>query len=314
MVLDGLPPQMSVDLEDLHLFMKRRAPGQLLGVTSRKEDDRPQIISGVFEGKTTGAPLTVIVPNTNVRSQDYDQLKGFYRPGHADRTTLQKYGIRDHRGGGRSSGRETVARVIGGYFAQRILPSSMKVRSFINKLGPFSEKIQNFSHLETMNFGPYSFLKGDDVTSKKIESFLVDCKERGESVGGEITTVAFNPMPGLGEPVFDKLKADLAKGILSIGACTSFSYGLGESFADIRGSEMSSHTNAFGGMEGGMTNGGPLIFKCTFRPTSTVGKKAREGRHDPCVLPRAVVVVESMASFVLADHYLRQLAYQGFVK
>lgn len=302
-VIDGMPPGVLYNENDLQAELDRRAPGRLKGTTSRVEADKVEILSGVFEGKTLGTPLTVIVRNTNQKSGDYDGLKDNYRPGHADKTTEAKYGIRDHRGGGRSSGRETVARVIGGYFAGLML-KKVTVRAWVSKLGPFE-----FTGLPkaAADFGPYSF--PDLEKNKEIENYLVDLKQNGESRGGTVRVLVDNCPIGLGEPAFDKLKADLAKGLISIGACFSFSFGLGEEMADHDGSFVSSDTNNFGGIEGGISNGNRILMKLTFKPTSTIGDKAKEGRHDPCIIPRAIPVVESMVKLVLADHLLRQNAY-----
>lgn len=303
-VLDGVPPGLKVSLDELQAALDRRAPGKVEGTTARREDDKAEILSGVFEGKTLGSPIAVIVRNTNQRSGDYDKLKDEYRPGHADKTTMAKFGIRDHRGGGRSSGRETLARVIGGYFASLVVPS-IAVRGFISKMGPFE-----FSDLpEDLNssFGPYNF--PDPAATTKIKDYLLELKAKGESIGGKARVVVHGAPAGLGEPAFDKLKADLAKALMSIGAVTSFSFGLGEEMANLPGSIVSGDSASFGGIEGGMSNGELIVLNVTFKPTSTIGEKAKEGRHDPCIIPRAIPVLEAMVTFVLADHYLRQQAY-----
>ena len=304
-IVDGVPPGLDFSLSALQGELDRRAPGKHRGTTSRKEPDTAEVLSGVFQDKTLGTPIAVIVRNTNQRSEDYDKLKEDYRPGHADKTTQAKYGIRDHRGGGRASGRETLARVIGGYFASMVIPK-VAVRAFISKMGPFvmTEKIP--SDLSA-DFGPYSF--PDSSQWEEIEKYLVGLKTKGESVGGKVTIIVDHCPIGLGEPSFDKLKADFSKALLSIGACVSFSYGLGESMADLMGSEVSKSSANFGGMEGGISNGERMFMQVTFKPTSTVGDKAKKGRHDPCIVPRAIPVVESMIKLVLADHFLRQNAY-----
>ncbi len=304
-VIDGVPPGMDYSLEDLQHELDRRAPGRLKGATARKEPDRAEILSGVFEGKTLGTPIAVIVKNTNQRSADYDKLKENYRPGHADKTTEAKYGIRDHRGGGRSSGRETVARVIGGYFSGLLL-KDVTIRAWISKVGPFEyNDVPDLSG----DFGSYSF--PDTSKTDEIEKYLVGLKKDGESRGGQVRIAIDNCPIGLGEPSFDKLKADMAKALVSIGACFSFSFGLGEEMADHNGSFVSSNTDNFGGIEGGISNGNRIMMKITFKPTSTIGDKAKEGRHDPCIIPRAIPVVEGMVKLVLADHYLRQNAYKN---
>ena len=304
-VVDGVPPGLPFSLEKLQFELDRRAPGKVKGTTSRKEPDVAEVLSGIFEDKTLGTPIAVIVRNTNQRSQDYDKLKSETRPGHADQTTLDKYGVRDHRGGGRSSGRETLARVIAGYFAGLII-QNITVKAYVAELGPFlfSEKLQDL----TADLGPYSF--PDQSKTKEIESYLVNLKKTGESVGGRICIQVENCPKGLGEPSFDKLKADLAKALMSIGAVVSFSYGLGEKFAKISGKEASETKLNFGGIEGGISNGDPIFLTVTLKPTSTIGDKAKSGRHDPCILPRAIPVIESMVKAVLADHQLRQNAYR----
>ncbi|AUO00236.1 chorismate synthase [Bacteriovorax stolpii] len=304
-VIDGVPAGLSVSLEDLQRELDRRAPGKIAGTTSRNEDDKAVILSGVFEGKTLGTPIAVIVHNTNQKSADYDKLKEEHRPGHADKTTMMKYGIRDHRGGGRSSGRETLSRVVAGYFAGLVLPQ-VKVKAYVSLLGPFEHKeiLKDLS----ADLSPYSF--PDTKRNDEIKKYLEDLKAQGESVGGRVRIVVENSPVGLGEPAFDKLKADFAKALLSIGAVVSFSYGLGEEMAQMKGSAVSNTANAFGGMEGGISNGEKMVMTITFKPTSTVGDKAKEGRHDPCIIPRAIPVVEAMVKVVLADHFLRQNAYQ----
>lgn len=304
-VIDGMPSGVVINEDDLQTDLDRRAPGKVAGTTSRKEADKANIISGIFEGKTTGAPICVLVENTNQRSQDYDKLKNEHRPGHADRTYELKYGHRDHRGGGRSSGRETLSRVIAGYFASLII-KDISVRALITKLGPFS--VESMPSDLTRNFGDYSF--ADPSKSEEIKDYLLDLKSKGDSVGGRISIAIDHCPAGLGEPAFDKLKAEFAKALLSIGACVSFSFGLGEKMADMLGSEVSSESSNFGGIEGGISNGQRISLEVTFKPTSTIGEKAKEGRHDPCILPRAIPVVEAMVKVVLADHYLRQNAYQ----
>lgn len=305
-VIDGVPAGLDFILEDLQKELDRRAPGKIKGTTSRTEADLAQVLSGTYEGKTLGSPIAVIVKNTNQKSDDYKKLEKQFRPGHADQTTLHKYGIRDHRGGGRSSGRETLSRVIGGYFAGLILPS-IKVRGVATQIGPF--KASKFIPENLPNeLGPYSY--PDPDMDNTIEKFLLEQKVKGDSVGGKVSIYINNCPVGLGEPAFDKLKADFAKGLLSIGGLVSFSFGLGEEMADLPGSYVSQSSSNFGGIEGGISNGETIILNCTFKPTSTVGEKAREGRHDPCIVPRAIPVVEAMVRFVLADHFLRQRAYQ----
>ncbi len=287
-VVDGLPGGLDVRPEELQAALDRRKPGQA-GTTTRQEGDKAEILSGVFAGKTLGTPICVIVRNENQRSADYDSLKNSFRVGHADRTTLEKYGVRDHRGGGRSSGRETLARVIGGYFASLVLPDLK-----------FSIDILQLGELANIAF---------PLAPESVD-YLKRLQSAGESVGGRVQIRVQGVPRSLGEPVFDKLKADLAKALLSIGGITSFSYGIGEEFAIRSGSECAQHVEYFGGMEGGISNGEELVITFTVKPTSTVGEQAKQGRHDPSIVPRVIPVVEAMIKLVLADHLLRNKIYE----
>ncbi len=307
-VIDGMPGGLTVDMEALKSELRRRAPGQHAVHTGRKEEDLPEIVSGVFENKTLGTPITVLVRNTNQRSQDYDQLKDSYRPGHADKTTLDKFGIRDHRGGGRASGRETVSRVIAGYFAGLILPET-SFYAYIEQVGNF--KLSNAPADHSFDRGEINI--PDKKMSDEVVTFLKRCKDTGESAGGTVTLSIKAAPASLGEPVFDKLKADFAKAMISLPACVGFSIGEGWNFAHKPGSEISKDRKNFGGMEGGISNGDDILLKMVFKAPSTVGEKALNGRHDPCILPRVVPVVEAMAKIVMADHYLRQAAYSTFL-
>lgn len=300
-VIDGMPSQVQINEADLQKLLDQRRPGRLKGTTSRNERDEFEILSGIYEGKTLGSPISIIIRNTNQKSSDYDKLKNETRVGHADQTTLDKFGIRDHRGGGRSSGRETIARVIGGYFASLILPD-VEVYSYISKLGPFESK----SRPDKLN--DYSL--DHKIKNEEIENYLLKLKDSGDSIGGVITTVIKNVACGLGEPAFDKLKADLSKSMLSIGACVGFLMGEDVDFSKTSGIEASKNPHYFGGIEGGISNGQEISFRTIFKPTSTVEEKAKEGRHDPCILPRAIYVVNAMAIITLTDHFLRQNAYK----
>jgi chorismate synthase len=305
-IIDGMPAGLKVNIEELKKELKRRAPGQHAVHTSRKEEDLPEILSGVFEDKTLGTPITVLVRNTNQKSSDYDALKDNYRPGHADKTTMMKYGFRDHRGGGRASGRETLARVIGGYFAGLIIPK-ISFYAYIEEVGHFklTSKPDHTTDRGEINIP-------EKKLSDEVVSFLAECKTSGESAGGVVTLSILNSPGGLGEPVFDKLKADFAKAMLSLPACIGFSVSSGFDLAKLPGSQMSADSKNFGGMEGGISNGEEIILKMAFKAPSTIGEKAKAGRHDPCILPRVVPVVEAMAKIVMADHYLRQKAYDSF--
>lgn len=301
-IIDGMPSNIEINIDELQQFVDRRRPGRLKVSTTRSEADKVQILSGVFEDVTLGTPISVIVKNTNQQSSDYDDLKGQYRPGHADQTTLYKYGVRDHRGGGRSSGRETVSRVIAGYFASLILP---KVE--------VSTQITQIAQHKFQENEPQKSLLGlaDSSKDTEIEKLLLDYKANGESCGGSVLCTIKGAARGLGEPVFDKLKADLSKAIMSIGSCMGITFGLGADFAHKLGSEISTNSSNFAGIEGGISNGEDIYFTAIFKAPSTIGDKAREGRHDPCILPRVLPVIESMAMVTLADHYLRQKAYQA---
>ncbi len=307
-VIDGMPAGVTINIDNLKAELKRRAPGQHEVHTGRKEEDLPEILSGVFENKTLGTPITVIVRNTNQQSQDYAALKDSYRPGHADETTMKKFGIRDHRGGGRASGRETLARVIAGYFAGLIL-TKVSFYAYIEQVAHF--KISTTPQDHNVDRGEINI--PDPQMTKEVISFLRDCKIKGESAGGIVHLSVLGAPAALGEPVFDKLKADLAKAMLSLPACVGFTLGEGLNFAHKLGSEISQDKKNFGGMEGGISNGEEINLKLIFKAPSTVGKKAQDGRHDPCILPRVIPVVEAMAKVVMADHFLRQSAYSAFL-
>jgi chorismate synthase len=306
-VIDGVPAGLTVNIDDLKKELKRRAPGQHAVHTSRKEEDHPEILSGVFQDKTLGTPISVIVKNTNQRSEDYDGLKDLYRPGHADRTTIMKYGFRDHRGGGRSSGRETLARVIGGYFAGLIIPN-VSFFAYIEEVAHFKLGVRPIDH--SVDRGEINI--PDKKLSDEVIKYLAECKINGESAGGVVTLSILNSPTGLGEPVFDKLKADFAKAMLSIPACIGFSIASAFDTAKLPGSVMSSDSKNFGGMEGGISNGEEIMLRMAFKAPSTIGEKAKQGRHDPCILPRVIPVVEAMAKVVMADHFLRQSSYDSF--
>jgi chorismate synthase len=303
-IVDGVPPGLNFSIEDLANELKKRAPGQLLGTTARKEEDTPEVLSGIFEGKTLGTPICVIVRNTNQRSQDYEKIKDDYRPGHADKTYIEKFGIRDHRGGGRSSGRETLSRVIGGYFASLVIPT-INFEAKISQMGKLivpAESLEN----DVNEYGISHFSK------EEVESYLLNLKKTGDSCGGQVFLKITNCPSGLGEPAFEKLKSDLSKAMMSIGAVVGVSLGAGLSFIQKTGAEISKDPKNFGGIEGGISNGDEIKLSILVKPTSTVGDKAKEGRHDPCILPRILPVICSMAKLVVADHFLRQSAYDSW--
>ncbi|OGJ62065.1 chorismate synthase [Candidatus Peribacteria bacterium RIFCSPLOWO2_01_FULL_51_18] len=302
-VIDGCPAGITLSEKDLIPELKRRSPGQSAVTTARKEEDLPRILSGTFEGKTTGMPIAIIVENKNQRPQDYSALKNAFRPGHADEVYDSKYGHRDFRGGGRSSGRETVARVIAGVVARKVLPDNVLITGHAKVIGS----------IEAKKFDPKIIEKNpvrsaDAEAAKKMEALILDLKARGESVGGLIEIRVKHPPENLGDPVFGKIKARLADAFLSIGAVAGFSYGAGFSVAGMNGHDYVSATENFGGILGGITTGEDLILHAAVKPPSSVGKIALEGRHDPCIVPRVIPVLEAMTAIVLADCYLLQKA------
>lgn len=298
-VIDGLPSKLPFNQEALENFLGRRAPGKHISATKRTEPDKPIVLSGIFENKTLGTPVTIIIKNTNQKSSDYEKIKNNPRPGHADQTTLDKFDFKDHRGGGRASGRETVARVIAGYFAKLVLPKEIQIKSFISQIGEYHYPIKNSDN-------PFGYFHTPENKEDLLTNYLLNLREQGDSCGGEITLLIDHIPVGLGDPVFKKLKATLASAMLSIGSCISFELGSGKELIQKLGSEISNNRENFGGIEGGISNGQTLKIKMGFKAPSTIGDNAKEGRHDPCILPRALVVVESMALIVLADHYLKQ--------
>jgi chorismate synthase len=302
-VIDGMPSKILFNPEKLKADLKKRSPGNHPALSPRQEDDEYEILSGLFENQTLGTPISVIVRNKNQKSDDYEWAKTENRPGHADKTYQQKYGIRDYRGGGRASGRETVSRVIAGHFASLIIPQ-IKFKAAIIQLGPY-EFHHNFlnSQLGALNLS-------DSNSENEITNYLLNLKAQGESCGGAIRLYIENVPAGLGEPVFDKLKADLAKAMMSIGGVIGFT--LGNAFLNTKklGSELSQNTQNFSGIEGGISNGEIIVCDIFMKAPSTIGDKAKNGRHDPCLLPRAVSVIEAMAKIVIADHFLRHKIYK----
>lgn len=304
-VIDGCPAGITLSESDLIPDLARRRPGQSAITTARKEEDAPRIVSGVFEGKTTGMPITVLIENTNQRSADYDALKNTFRPGHADQTYTEKYGHRDHRGGGRSSGRETVSRVIAGAIARKILPKDMRIIGHTVKVGPIEAKAFKPETIEQN-----AVRCADPVAAKKMEAYIKELKEEGNSTGGLIQITIQNPPPSLGDPVFDKLKSRFANAVMSIGAVTGFSYGAGFKTAEMKGQDYITDKKNFGGLLGGISTGDDIVLTVSVKPSTSVGKIAKEGRHDPCIVPRVIPVVEAMITIVMADSYLMHKAYQ----
>ena len=327
-IIDGCPPGISIDFDAIQMEMSRRKPGQSAIVTQRKEPDDVQFLSGIFEGKTTGTPIGFIIPNTNQKSDDYSHIKNNYRPSHADYVYEKKYGIRDYRGGGRSSARETASRVVAGAVAKQML-SEIKINAYVSSVGPiFLEK--SYHELDFSNIENNPVRCPDSETAVVMEDYIRDIRKQGDTVGGIVTCVIQNVPLGLGEPVFDKLHAELGKAMLSINAVKGFEFGSGFEGSQMKGSEHndlfnangSTRTNLSGGIQGGISNGMDIYFRVAFKPVATIMQKQEsldntgaitemtgKGRHDPCVVPRAVPIVEAMAAIVLADFYLINKTY-----
>ncbi|MEO0481249.1 MAG: chorismate synthase [Planctomycetota bacterium] len=302
-VLDGCPAGIPLSVEDLLPELARRRPGQSQVTTARSEADEPEIVSGVFEGQTTGMPITVLVRNTSQRSKDYEHLRENFRPGHADETWAGKFGHRDHRGGGRSSGRETVARVIAGVVARKLLPAETSIRAHALQIGPHRAEAFDADEIERN-----SVRCADANVATAMEKFVLELKEQHDSTGGLIEVRIEAPPPHLGEPVFGKLKARLADAFLSIGAVTGFGYGCGFETATMRGTEYISQRQNFGGLLGGISTGEPMRLLASIKPTTSIGEVAKKGRHDPCIVPRVIPVLEAMTACVLADALLEHRA------
>ena len=329
-IIDGCPAGLRLDLESIRREIDRRKPGQSSITTTRKEDDSFEILSGVFEGKTTGAPIAFLIRNLDYKPSDYENIKDVFRPSHADFTYLRKYGLRDHRGGGRSSARETVSRVFGGAIAKQLLALyGIKINAFVSQVGKIKIE-KNIFDLD-LSLTENSIVRCPDIDiSEKMIRYIEEIKASGDSAGGIVQCIISKPITGLGEPVFDKLHADLGKAMLSINAAHGFDYGSGFDSVTMKGSEHNdlfnkskdgsviTSTNLSGGVQGGISNGMDIYFRVAFKPVSTIMKdqstvnekgetvimKAK-GRHDPCVVPRAVPIVEAMAALVIADHLLR---------
>lgn len=316
-VIDGCPAGIKFDLNMLNAELKRRRPGQQTAsganiVTSRNENDEPQVLSGVFEGKTLGTPIAILVRNEDVRSQDYAEIKNSPRAGHADDVWKNKFGHSDPRGGGRSSGRETVARVMAGAVARMLLREvapEMQILGFAEQIGPYqlTEKEIEAACEKKVSQPQVDLFSArfPGEQSKNVEKLLLDAKEKGLSYGGLARVCVFNMPQNLGQPVFHKLKADLAAAVMSVGATAGFE--IGDGFASIKeeGSEFHRRSQSpYGGIRGGISTGETLQMRIAFKPTSSVLDVAKQGRHDPCILPRAIPVIEAMIACVLADHLL----------
>jgi chorismate synthase len=344
-IIDGVPPGIALSVEDLLVDLNRRRPGQSRIVTQRDEPDVPEILSGVFEGRTTGTSLAILVGNRDQRSQDYSEIQEKYRPGHADFTFDAKYGVRDYRGGGRSSARETTVRVAAGVVAKKIIHTAFggSVVGYVVQIGDVRAQIADpaavtLAQVETLPNGEPNLVRCPDPdAAEKMIAVIDQVRKAGDSIGGAAEIVATGIPAGLGEPVFDKIKADLAKALFSLPAVLGVEYGVGFGCVTMRGSEhndvlipqptnsastgrpaITTRTNRHGGMLGGITSGLPIVLRAAVKPTSslpleqeTVTRQGEpttistKGRHDPCLLPRFVPMAEAMVAIVLADHWLR---------
>lgn len=331
-IIDGCPAGLAIDLDFIQSELDKRRPGQSKITTQRKESDTVQILSGIFEGKSTGTPISLLIPNEDHRSKDYEHNKDVYRPSHADFTYDQKYGFRDHRGGGRSSARETAARVAAGAIAKLLLANfGIEIFAHVTSVGQINAPNFDSSDLKAaLAIREENIVRcADPGTANQMIDFIDSVRKDGDTVGGKIGCIVKNCPVGLGEPVFDKLHADLGKAMLSINAVHGFEYGSGFSGSEMRGSahndvflageNLRTLTNFSGGIQGGISNGMDITFTTAFKPVATImhnqqtvnaaGKASEikgKGRHDPCVVPRAVVIVEAMAALVVADHLLRK--------
>jgi len=322
-ILDGVPSGIILDFKAIQVELNRRKPGQSKLVTQRKEPDEVRFLSGIFEGKTTGTSIGFIIENTHQRSDDYDHIKDVFRPSHADFTYQKKYGHRDHRGGGRTSARETANWVVAGAIAKQII-KNIQINAFTSSVGDiFLDK-----PYQTLDFNKIESNEvrcPDAISAKKMEELILKIKKEGDTIGGTITCVAQNVPIGLGEPIFNKLQAELAKVMLSINAVKGFEYGSGFHAATMKGSDHndlfnkdgSTQTNLSGGIQGGISNGMDIYFRVAFKPVATIMKIQEsldihgnivelqgKGRHDACVVPRAVPIVEALTALVLADFWL----------
>lgn len=332
-VVDGCPPRLPLSEGDIQPDLDRRVPGQSLLTTQRKETDTVRILSGVFEGRTLGTPISLLVPNEDMRPGDYREVREKYRPSHADYTYEAKYGIRDWRGGGRTSARETAGRVAAGAIARKYLAERFRVTivAWVSKVGRLA--VECDPERVTRDEVDLTPIRCPDLAAAERMIAAVEAARReGDSLGGVVTCAVRGCPPGWGEPVFDRLEADLAKAVLSLPASKGFEIGSGFAGTDLRGSEhndefyleggrVRTRTNRSGGVQGGITNGETIYFRVAFKPTATIMREQRtvsaageettiagRGRHDPCVLPRAVPMVEAMTALVLADHALAQQA------
>lgn len=323
-IIDGCPAGISIDYNIIQKQLDRRKPGQSKITSSRNENDKVEFLSGIFDNKTLGTPIGFVIKNNDAKIKDYDSLKNSFRPSHADFVYEKKYGIRDYRGGGRSSARETSIRVVAGAIAQQILSSlNIKVKAYVSKVKSIKLE-KNYSEYNLENIDNNIIRCPDDKIAEEMISLINQTKLKGDSVGGEITAVVTNVPIGLGEPIYDKLDANLAKAMLSINAVNGFF--VGNDRSELYGSQSNdiiedlsgkTKTNNSGGIQAGISNGNDIFFSVSFKPVSTIMKPQEsinnkgekiilnpQGRHDPCVLPRAVPIVEAMTAIVLLDHFL----------
>lgn len=336
-VIDGCPPRVELSEADIQSELDRRRPGQSAIVSQRKEEDRCQILSGVFEGRTLGTPISILVMNQDARPEDYAQVQSTFRPSHADFSYEAKYGIRNWQGGGRASARETIGRVAAGAIAKKVLRqlhSNFEILAYVTQIHEIVAAIDRQSvKLEDVERNVVRC--PDEKVAKRMIDLIEQTRSEGDSLGGIIECVIRNAPAGLGEPVFDKLEADLAKAMLSLPATKGFEIGSGFAATRMKGSKhndpfemregkVRTTTNNSGGVQGGISNGEDIFFRVAFKPTATIAREqktvttsneesklAARGRHDPCVLPRAVPMVEAMAALVLCDHALRQRAIEN---
>ena len=347
-VIDGVPPGIPLSVDDLKVDLNRRRPGQSKIVTQRKEADEPEILSGVFDEVTTGTSLAILIRNQDQRSRDYGDIKSLYRPGHADYSFDAKYGVRDYRGGGRSSARETTVRVAAGVVAKKLIAREFggRVVGYVTQVGPIQAQIPDpagvsLDDVEWCADGTPNIVRCPDAeAAEKMIALIEECRSVGDSIGGAAEIVATGVPAGLGEPVFDKLKADIAKALFSLPAVLGVEYGVGFGCVTMKGSEHNdlftsrveddgsrrivTKSNRHGGMLGGISTGMPIVLRAAVKPTSSLpieqetvtseGEPAMirtKGRHDPCLLPRFIPMAEAMIAIVLADHWLRWKAQTG---
>ncbi len=329
-IIDGCPAGLAIDEAFIQKELDRRRPGQSNIVTQRKESDMVQILSGIFEGQSTGTPIAMVIYNDDQRSGDYSHIADKFRPSHADYTFFAKYGIRDYRGGGRSSARETAARVAAGAIAKLLLQTQgVQINAYVSQVGGLKVE-KSYQELDFNNIEATDVRCPDLDVAQQMIDLIKAVRKDGDTIGGVVTGVVQGCPPGLGEPAFDKLHADLAKAMMSINATKGFEYGSGFDGVTLRGSEhndlfyndeglIKTRTNHSGGVQGGISNGMDIYFRVAFKPVATIIPEQESvneageavtvvgrGRHDPCVLPRAVPIVEAMTALVLADHWLRQ--------